>query len=85
MHPVGQRLTARDVDWQVAEFRVRVALLNSFTARGTPITEVAGDVRPGQAEDPLSPDLRIKAETISGGLLNLASPALNVWTLCGFF
>ena len=39
---LGQRLSARDFDRQVAEFHVRVAVLNSFTALGTPVTEVAG-------------------------------------------
>ena len=39
---LGQRLAARDFDRQVAEFQVRVAVLNGFTALGTPITEVAG-------------------------------------------
>ena len=39
---LGQRLMARDFDRQVAEFQVRVAVLNGFTALGTPITEVAG-------------------------------------------
>ena len=38
----GQRLTARDFDRQVAEFQVRVAVLNGFTALGTPITAVVG-------------------------------------------
>lgn len=38
---LGQRLMARDFDRQVAEFQVRVAVLNGFTALGTPITEVA--------------------------------------------
>ena len=33
---------ARDFDRQVAEFQVRVAVMNSFTALGTPITKVAG-------------------------------------------
>ena len=33
---LGQRLSARDFDRQVAEFQVRVAVLNSFTALGTP-------------------------------------------------
>ena len=37
-----QRLSARDFDRQVAEFQVRVAVLNGFTVLGTPITEVAG-------------------------------------------
>ena len=39
---LGQRLSARDFDRQVGEFQVRVAVLNGFTALGTPITEVAG-------------------------------------------
>jgi hypothetical protein len=39
---LGQRLSARDFDRQVAEFQVHVAVLNGFTALGTPITEVAG-------------------------------------------
>lgn len=38
----GHRLSARDFDRQVAEFQVRVAVLNGFTALGTPITEVTG-------------------------------------------
>jgi hypothetical protein len=38
----GQRLSARDFDRQVAEFQVRVAVLNRFTTLGTPVTEVAG-------------------------------------------
>lgn len=45
MHRVkllGQRLSARDFDRQVAEFQVRVSILNGFTALGTPVTEVAG-------------------------------------------
>ena len=39
---LGQRLSARNFDRQVAEFQIRVAGLNSFTALGTPITKVAG-------------------------------------------
>ena len=39
---LGQRLSAREFHRQVAEFQVRVAVLNGFTALGTPITEVAG-------------------------------------------
>ena len=42
MKLLGQRLMARDFDRQVAEFQVRVALLNGFTTLGTPFTEVAG-------------------------------------------
>jgi hypothetical protein len=39
---LGQRLSAREFDRQVAEFQVRVSVLNGFTALGTPITEVGG-------------------------------------------
>ena len=39
---LGQRLSARDFDRQVAEFQVRVAVLNGFTALGIPVTKVAG-------------------------------------------
>ena len=39
---LGQRLMARDFDRQVAEFQVRVAVLNGFTARGIPVTKVTG-------------------------------------------
>lgn len=39
---LGQRLSARDFDRQVAEFQVRVAVLNGFTALGKPVTEFAG-------------------------------------------
>ncbi len=39
---LGQRLAARDFDRQVAEFQVRVAVLNRFTALGIPVTEAVG-------------------------------------------
>lgn len=39
---LGQRLSAREFDRQVAEFQVRVAVLNSFTALGIPVTEAVG-------------------------------------------
>jgi hypothetical protein len=39
---LGQRLAARDFDRQVAEFQIRVAVLNGFTALGIPVTEAAG-------------------------------------------
>jgi len=45
MHSVkrlGQRLMARDFDRQVAELQVRIAVLNGYTALGTPITESVG-------------------------------------------
>lgn len=39
---LGQRLSARDFDRQVAEFQARIAVLDGFTALGIPVTEVAG-------------------------------------------
>ena len=39
---LGQRLMARDFDRQVAEFQIRVAVLNGFTALGIPVTKVVG-------------------------------------------
>ena len=40
--PLGQRLIARDFDRQVAEFQVRVAVLNGDTALGIPLKKVVG-------------------------------------------
>jgi hypothetical protein len=39
---LGQRLMARDFDRQVAEFQIRVAVLNGYTDLGIPVTKVAG-------------------------------------------
>jgi hypothetical protein len=39
---LGQRLMARDFDRQVAEFQVRIAVLNGYTALGIPVTEAVG-------------------------------------------
>ena len=38
---LGQRLSARDFDRQVAEIQVRAAILNGFTALGIPKTVAA--------------------------------------------
>ncbi|MCA3489447.1 MAG: IS5 family transposase, partial [Rhodobacter sp.] len=38
----GQRLMARDIDRQVSELQVRVAVLNGSTAPGIPVTEAEG-------------------------------------------
>jgi hypothetical protein len=35
----GQHLTAGDVDRQVAEFQIRVAVLNGFPPLGIPVTK----------------------------------------------
>ena len=42
LKPLGQRLNVRDFDRQVAEFQVRVAVMNGFTAPGKPVTEAVG-------------------------------------------
>ena len=39
---LGQRLSARDLDRQVAEIQIRAAILNGFTALGIPQTEAVG-------------------------------------------
>ena len=39
---LGQRLSARDFDRQVAEIQIRAAILNGFTALGIPRTEAVG-------------------------------------------
>jgi hypothetical protein len=42
MKLLGQRLMARDFDRQVAEFQVRVAILNGYTALGIAVTKAVG-------------------------------------------
>ena len=39
---IAGQCRARDFDRQVAEFQIRVAVLNGFTALGLPVTEVVG-------------------------------------------
>ena len=39
---LGQRLSARDFDRQVAEIQIRAAVLNGFTALGIPSTVAVG-------------------------------------------
>ena len=36
---LGQRLCARDFDWQVAKIQIHATILNGFTALGVPQTE----------------------------------------------
>jgi hypothetical protein len=42
MKLLGQRLSARDFDRQVAEIQIRAAILNHFTALGIPRTAPVG-------------------------------------------
>jgi hypothetical protein len=44
---LGQRLSARDFDRQVAEIQIRAAILNGFTALAIPRTMAAGQTRLG--------------------------------------
>jgi hypothetical protein len=39
---LGQRLMAGDFDRQVAELRVRIAVLDGYTALGIPVTQAVG-------------------------------------------
>ena len=39
---LGQRLSATDFERQLAEFQIRVAVMNGFTALGIPVTETGG-------------------------------------------
>ena len=39
---LGERVMARDFDRQVAELQIRAAILNRFTALGTPKTQRVG-------------------------------------------
>jgi hypothetical protein len=39
---LGQRLSARDLDRQVAEIQIRATILNDFTAFGIPRTVTLG-------------------------------------------
>ena len=39
---LGQRLSARDFERQVAAFQIGVAVMNGFTALGIPVTETLG-------------------------------------------
>lgn len=54
---LGQLLTARDFDRQVAEFEFRIAVLNGYTAVGIPVAEAVGSVCPRKREPRPSADL----------------------------
>jgi len=59
---LGQSLMARNFDRDVAGIQVRVALLNRYTALGTPITEPVGYVRLGKGQARPATDLWNKAD-----------------------
>ncbi len=54
---------SRDFDRQVAERQIRAAILNRFTALGTPTAQRAGWVCPGKGKVRPSEDLRNKARS----------------------
>ncbi|QPM90109.1 hypothetical protein PSAL_013430 [Pseudooceanicola algae] len=45
---LGQCLMARDFDRQVAEMQVCIAIMNGYTAPGTPITDSRGNNPSGE-------------------------------------
>ena len=47
MKLLGQRLSSRDFDRQVAEVQIRAAILNGFTALGIPRKVTVGGFRQG--------------------------------------
>ncbi len=55
---LGQRLSAREFDRQVAEFQVRAAGLNGCIALGVPVAEAVGSVCLGIGAPRLLDDLR---------------------------
>lgn len=58
---LGEHVMSRDFDRQVAELQIRAAILNHFTALGTPLTQRAGQVCPRDGELRPSGDLRNNA------------------------
>ena len=54
---LGQRLMVLKFERQVAEFEVRVAVMNDFTALGIPVIKVARWSRPDKGEVQRSADL----------------------------
>jgi len=58
---LGQRLRSRDADREVAEFQVRVAVMNGYNALSIPVTKAARWARPGIGQDWPSGDLRNSA------------------------
>ncbi len=80
---LGQRLMARDFDRQVAEFQVRVAVLNGFTALGIPVTKVVGQVCPPEGTVRPSDDLRNRASrNLQRATVSCMSPSMRT-SRCG--
>jgi len=64
--PMGQSLMARDLERQVAVVRIRIAILNSYTAIGIPITETVAWVRLGEGEARTSTNSYDKVNNFNG-------------------
>lgn len=58
---LGQRLSVRDFDRQVAEIQIRAAILNGFSALAIPSTVAISLIRSGKGEARPQPDLCNKA------------------------
>ena len=54
MKQLGQRLMARELDCQIAEFQVRIAVMNGYIAIGIPIRDGRGMNPSGKRGSPLS-------------------------------
>ena len=67
----GERVMSRDFDRQVAALQIRAAILNRFTALGTPITQRAGQGCQGKRPLRPSEDLRNQAPGEASGWSNL--------------
>ena len=65
-------------DRQVAELQMRIAVLTRYTALGKPVTEPAGQVRPGKGEGRSNPDLCNKAFLNHSSEIGGVSPSLKI-------
>jgi len=63
---LGERVMARDFARQVAELQVRAAILNRFTALGTPVTVRVGKIRLGKGGAYLASEFRNNAPSSDG-------------------
>ena len=72
---LGERIVSRDFERQVAELHIRVAVLNRFTALGTPVMQRVALVCPGKGQArALQPN---SATAPLGGILGLFEIGLN--------
>ena len=77
---LGRHLSAHKFGRQVAEFQIRVAFLNGFTALGVPAAKVVGWVCPGRGKLCPSPHLCNRAARTTNSATAAASHAgQGVW------